>query len=312
MVVLGLLLSTCHFYSSSEELARAFRPEGAAPIPWEEHRIAWKPGEMGAAVSDQADQNHKAHGVSLPLRYIATGKPDGPILLFVHGSPGELGGWLDYLKDKTLRRNFALLALDRPGYGESARGRANGSLSWQARALLSVLQDFKKKHPASDESHRRVVLLGHSLGGPIVLRFAIDFPGKASALVLLASPADPKQEEWAWFNRLAEYWAVQLFLPQDWITSNRELKPLREELSRMQTHFGDIRCPVLLIHGREDGLVPVANAAFLKQHLIHASGSLYYTPKSEDHFVIWSRRPWVTQRIVDFLQRAALAGRSPH
>ena len=59
------------------------------------------------------------------MAYVETGVTNAaPLVLFVHGSPGEWQGWVKYLTDPDLSARARLIAVDRPGFGGSGAGDA--------------------------------------------------------------------------------------------------------------------------------------------------------------------------------------------
>ena len=132
-------------------------------------------------------------------------------------------------------------------------------------------------------------MVGHSYGGPVAVRMAVDYPDAVAGLVLIAASVDPELEEWRWFNRLAEWTPVQWILPAAWNVSNAEIKPLREDLARMLPAWSGIRQPVALIHGGKDTLVPIGNADFARRSLKQSVTVRDYLYPEENHFILWER-----------------------
>lgn len=227
------------------------------------------------------------------IHYVAAGRPGAPPLLLAHGSPGTWEAWRGYLRDPELRNRARLLAPDRPGFGGSARGRAEGSLARQAAALAAVL---------TAEGGGPAVVAGHSLGGPIAARLAVDRPELVRALVLVAPSIDPALEERRWFNHAGSWRVVQWFLPVDWITSNREIWPLRDELVALAARLGEVRVPVVVIQGEADELVPAANADFVARAFTAAPVTVERHPEL-GHFLLWQRPELVRRALL-----AALGG----
>jgi pimeloyl-ACP methyl ester carboxylesterase len=100
----------------------------------------------------------------------------GPVLLLVHGMAGTLENWRAVIDPLT--REHTVLAPDLPGHGSSAPGGGDyslGSLAAHLRDLLAAL------------GHDRATLVGHSLGGGIVMQCAYQFPEVIERLVLVSS-----------------------------------------------------------------------------------------------------------------------------
>ena len=94
------------------------------------------------------------------------GPPDAPPLLVTHGWGVTSTQW-SYLK-RELTARFRLIVWDLPGCGFSTRpANADYSLDKMARDLDAILTSIEP---------RPVVLLGHSLGGMILLTFCRLFP----------------------------------------------------------------------------------------------------------------------------------------
>lgn len=100
----------------------------------------------------------------------------GPALMLVHGFGGAKEDFSDQLED--LATDHRVVTLDLRGHGESdgPEDEAKYSLDRFSADLANVLDAL-----AVD----RVRLLGHSMGGMIVRRFALAFPERLDALVLM-------------------------------------------------------------------------------------------------------------------------------
>lgn len=103
---------------------------------------------------------------------------DGPPVVFLHGIGGGAGSWAPQLE--TLADRYRVIALDLPGYGQSA---PLDNLSFPA--LANALSRFLD-HLCLETVH----LVGHSIGGMIAQEFAAGQSGRLSSLTLSAtSPA---------------------------------------------------------------------------------------------------------------------------
>lgn len=228
------------------------------------------------------------------VHYVFAGGPGAPVV-FVHGSPGTWDAWRGYLRDPELSGLAALVALDRPGFGGSERGRAVASLEQQAAAVAAVVEAV---------GGGAAVVVGHSLGGPIAARLACDRPELVRGLVLVAPSLDPELERRRWFNVAGSLRAVQWFLPVDLITSNREIWPLREELEALAPRLARIAVPTIVVQGGRDTLVAPANAEFAARALTGAQVEVRRYPEAT-HFLVWERPALVRDAVVDLLARLA-------
>ena len=99
----------------------------------------------------------------------------GDVVLLVHGYGGDRNSWL-FLQEPLAAR-YRVYALDLPGHGTSAKDVGDGSVDLLADAVLGVLDAV-----GSDRAH----LVGHSLGGAVVLAAAARAPGRIASLTLFA------------------------------------------------------------------------------------------------------------------------------
>ena len=98
--------------------------------------------------------------------------------------------------------------------------------------------------------------------------------------MLVAPSIDPALEVHRWYNDLASWRVVEWLLPPDMVTSNRELWPLQAELEKLSPRWREIRVPVIVIQGGEDGLVDPANADFAERMLVDAPVEIPASPAS--------------------------------
>ena len=210
-----------------------------------------------------------------PLSCLAAGDWTVARLLLLHGTPGSACGWADYLLAPP--PGFEVLAPDRPGFGQSGP-LAVTSLSAQAEAVAALL-------PPDD---RPTVVLGHSLGGAVAARLAADHPGRVDALILLAAALDPALERVHALQHVGRWPIVRRVLPRAVRNANAELLALRGELVDLARVLDRIRCPVFIVHGTEDDLVPLANVAYAQQHLRRAAQVTTRLLPRHNHFLPWN------------------------
>jgi pimeloyl-ACP methyl ester carboxylesterase len=189
------------------------------------------------------------------MHYVAVGRePDRPLVVFIHGSPGDWRGWADYLIDPELRHRAELVAVDRPGFGGSGAGSVERSPVQQARDIAPVLDKVA--------AGRRVELVGHSFGGPLAVRLAMDNGSKVTDLVILAGSIDPAMEHTAWYQYPADWPVISWMLPDTLVVTNREIRALKDELVAMLPPWPRVTQRVTVMQGGKDDLVPPENADF--------------------------------------------------
>ncbi|MEO8505331.1 MAG: alpha/beta hydrolase [Acidobacteriota bacterium] len=222
------------------------------------------------------------------------GPADAPPVLLVHGSPGSWEDALNTLSDPQLETRAHLISVDRPGFGNSGAGQLETSLERQAAMLLGVL--------AQSAPGRKAIVVGHSLGGPIAARMAMDGAQQVAGLVLVAASIDPGLERTTWYQKAARWPIVRWIVPNILALANDEIRPLHGELEKMMPLWASIHVPVIVIQGDTDGLVPKANADFAEHMLTGAQVDMMRVPK-QGHMIPWERPELIRQAILDLLDK---------
>ncbi len=226
------------------------------------------------------------------INYVIVGDDEKPLVIFVHGSPGSLSAFIDFLGDSTLLKQAQLISVDRPGFGFSNFGNAEPSLQKQATFLKSIIDKNKNNRP--------VYLVGHSLGGPLIARLAMDYPELIDGLIMVAPSIDPTLEPKEWFRAPLATPFLRWLLPRSFRASNDEIYQLKPELVAMLPLWSRVVVPTIVIQGKQDQLVHYENAFFAKEKMINASVTLIMID-SMDHFVPWSHPKLIQNAIIKLL-----------
>ncbi len=268
-------------------MKRSFRIIGIILLLW----LILAQSCMKMRISDKkAKQEFTEAGIELitpvkksngfPLHYAQTGNDTMPTLLFVHGTPGSWDAFKNYLKNKELLQNYRIISVDRPGFGYSDFGNAM-NLTQQTEIIAAWMDIIN--------NHKQFIIIGHSLGGPMAIKLAAARPQYTKAIVLLAGSQDPAAEK-------PEKWRPVLFktplnylLPGALRPSNEELWYLKKDLKEMGSDFEKITCPVYIMHGKKDMLVPYSNVAYTEKMLTKTDSVFVTTFEKENHFIVWTR-----------------------
>jgi pimeloyl-ACP methyl ester carboxylesterase len=108
----------------------------------------------------------------IKIHYQNRGKGDRA-LVFVHGWSGNSDFWRPQMNDFG---SLHLIAVDLAGHGMSDKPQVAYTMEYLARSIEAVLIDAKVK---------RAVLVGHSMGTPVVRQFYRLFPKKTAGLVIV-------------------------------------------------------------------------------------------------------------------------------
>ncbi|VVS93921.1 alpha/beta fold hydrolase [Desulfoluna spongiiphila] len=118
---------------------------------------------------------------------------DGPALVLVHGWSCSGFFWKPMIP--LLKKKYRVLAPDLPGHGLSSKEHDSYLPEKQAARLLEWLSAIGVD---------RFVLVGHSMGGEIAARMALDAPGRVLSLVLAgAIGLRQVRDSLPWYARLA-------------------------------------------------------------------------------------------------------------
>ncbi len=229
------------------------------------------------------------------INYLHVGNENLPLVVFVHGSPGSLDAFIDFMVDTSLLNRAQLITVDRAGFGESNFGYGEKSLQRQADYLKPILEKYKNNRP--------IILVGHSLGGPVIARMAMDYQSLVDGLVIVAGSIDPALEpNETWFRAPLATPLLSWIMPRVFRASNYEIYKLEPELEKMLPLWKNITCPVEIIQGKKDDLVSPANADFAKKMLVNASVHLVIKDDMS-HFIPWQHPELIRESILHLLAK---------
>src|SRR5579885_2327222 len=120
---------------------------------------------LGAAVIDGAKIN-----------WAVAGKGDKTVI-FVHGWTCDSTTWAKQVP--AVARKYQVLTLDLPGHGKSGMPKGEFSMDLFAKAVEGVRREVKAD---------KMILVGHSMGTPVIRQYARLFPQHVQALVLVDGP----------------------------------------------------------------------------------------------------------------------------
>jgi pyruvate dehydrogenase E2 component (dihydrolipoamide acetyltransferase) len=253
------------------------------------------------------------------IRYLEMGTDHGgaPVVL-VHGFGGDLNGWL--FNQGALAERHHVLALDLPGHGESTKSVGSGDLATLSAALVAFLDAL-----GCERAH----LAGHSLGGAIALRTALDHPTRVASLALICPAGFGAEINDAFTGGLvAASKRKQLQPVLEMLFANPELvsRDMVENMLRAKRldgaqqaleaidkanfaggrqaeslvgRLGEVRVPVQLIWGAEDKIIPAAHASTLPPN-IHVN-----VLPGTGHMPHMERAAEVNRILLDFLASGA-------
>jgi pyruvate dehydrogenase E2 component (dihydrolipoamide acetyltransferase) len=239
------------------------------------------------------------------LRYLELGTGDGVPVLLLHGFGGDLNSWM--FTQPALSEGRRTIALDLPGHGGSTKDVGTGD----AETLVAVVENALESLGIE-----RAHLVAHSLGGAVAAMVAMHTPDRIASLTLIA-PAGFGPEINATFiegfvrvSRRREAMEMLHLLVHDPALVSRTMVEdvLRykridgvttalEAIARAWFAGGRqaydvlggvaaVAAPVQVIWGRNDRIIPVAQAeavaSRLPVHILEATGHLPHMEKAGD------------------------------
>ncbi|HEX5493388.1 MAG TPA: alpha/beta fold hydrolase [Mycobacteriales bacterium] len=232
------------------------------------------------------------------------GGPSGPAVLLVHGGPWRRARW-EYLSRRAWLAALGLTVVEPNFRGSTGFGRAwvnAGDRQWGA-AMQDDLEDtldWATSRGYADPD--RIALVGGSYGGYAVLQMAATSSRRVRCVVATSAITDLPD----FLTALPPYWRtarpmVLRRIGDPAVPAERErlmaASPLR--------HAANLRCPVLLVHGRHDSRVPVRMATRMFMALArHGRDATLALLTEEGHEIVDAvTRQAVDELTADFLGR---------
>ena len=222
---------------------------------------------------------------------VDTGFEDGKakqLIVFVHGTPGSFTTFMHYMNDSLMQEHFHMISVTRPGWVERNAEKVS-SLDEQAAALEPLLR--------MDRSGKGTILMGHSYGGPVIAKTAMEYSELVSGLVFVATTGDPELSGPRWYNRLAVV-IPRFILGSGLKGANAEIMPLRPQLESILSGWEELEMPVLIVQGDRDRLVNPRNAEFMQRMLVNAEVT-YMWREGQGHFVLWEEAGLIVDSIIE-------------
>jgi pimeloyl-ACP methyl ester carboxylesterase len=228
-------------------------------------------------------------GSNRTMRYLEIGRDSQPVVVFLHGGIGTSSGFKAYMHDTALLNHYKIIVPDRYGHGFSDFGKTEVSVQKQADYLLPILK--KARYVGT-----KTILVGHSYGGTIAARMAMDNPQLIDNLVLSAPAIDPNNEKKFWFNKPLDWWFLKWMMPRNFIIANDEKLSHAKECAKMEADWHKITTPTVYIHGKNDDVVPFVNIEFAKKHLVNAPTE--YIVKDSLPHIFFMHNPEILRGII--------------
>jgi len=283
--------------------------------------IAKYSGPAGAFVAGPAGQQ---------IHYRDQGERGGPAIILIHGANSSLQTWEPLVK--RLGAEYRVITFDLPGHGLTG---ATPDTDYSAEGMIDAVDVVAAKLGLD-----HFILGGNSMGGWVSWRYALNYPTRVDALLLIDAAGMPlrKGEKPPPSNigfRVLEYpvgrWLATQITPRMLVEQslrgsvekqgivddkmidrywellrfpgNREATVLRARMNRepaMAARVGEIKAPTLILFGDKDRLINPSAAQTFHERI---AGSEVLLLPGIGHLPIEEAPDATAAAIADFLKR---------
>jgi pimeloyl-ACP methyl ester carboxylesterase len=228
-------------------------------------------------VFGQATQEKSVMVFGAKINYIELGDSTKPKVILLHGLGGSIGNWAT--NTAALAASHHVFALDQVGFGKSDKP----FMKYRVAMYVDFLDKFM-----SELKIEKASLVGNSMGGWVAALMAIKYPNRVEKIVLadaagivpaafndadiyqlnnstrdeiranlkriFATPALQNNEA------LVDQFLTQRVMTNDGGTINALIESIKRKEDFLNGRLGEIKKPTLIIWGKQDGLLPVADA----------------------------------------------------
>jgi pimeloyl-ACP methyl ester carboxylesterase len=207
------------------------------------------------------------------LRALETPNAEAPWkLVVITGTPSWSEFWAPTLAKAP--EDLQIVAVDRPGFGESEPRAAVTDIAAQAAALAPLLDG---------PENQRVVIIGQSYGAPVATLMAREHPEKVKALILMSS----FYGEWGVTAQRLRFFGSMFrgMLPRDLKNGLDEITHQSAQLPLAREALSELTIPIVVVHGLDDSFVPPAFAEALAAEANPLSQATIVNVPKGDHFL---------------------------
>lgn len=216
------------------------------------------------------------------INYVEAGDPAKPKVILLHGLGANTTSWAFTIP--ALAANYHVIALDQVGFGKSDRVMLKYRVGTYVDFLDKLMSELKIE---------RASLVGNSLGGWVAALTAIKYPNRVEKLVLAdAAGLKPAAVDLAQIYALnystrdevrqlvkllfynQSIFGSEAFVEQsmalrvsanDGYTINSLIESIKRDEDFLNGRLGEIKKPTLIVWGKQDGLLKVADAEEFKR-----------------------------------------------
>lgn len=157
------------------------------------------------------------------------------VVFYLKGNSRSVKGWGKFARD-FVSKGYDFFMVDYRGMGKSSGKRTEATLFNDAQHIYQWLK--------SQYGEKRIVLYGRSLGSGVAARIA---SWNEPKMLILDSP---------YFSFLHQVHRYGFFLPLNWLLKYK---------MRTDQFLCNIHCPIFIVHGKKDRLIPYSQSLMLRE-----------------------------------------------
>lgn len=265
---------------------------------------------------------HKINVDGCDWHYLDNHQYAKPTLLLLHGFGADKDNWLQYIK--IIGPQYRVIAADIQGFGES---HSDPQLGYTIADQVARLRRFIELLGLT-----QVHLCGNSMGGFIAGTYSADYPDQVLSLLLMNAAGLPSTRATTLSNAIAN--GKTMLLPQTVAEANELIsivssKPFytptwlkqymvnqvtsrhaffqtafnellaAHKCGQLGTRLSQIRCPSLVMWGRDDQLVDVSSAEYAAAHIANSRLVIFdnigHVPMVENPHQAWAEHQQLLQ-----------------
>lgn len=213
------------------------------------------------------------------IRYLEAGDAAKPTVILLHGLGANAESW--QFNIAAIAANYHVIAPDQVGFGKSDKPL----IKYRVGTFVDFLDKFM-----SELKIEKATLIGNSMGGWVSALMAVKYPNRVEKIVLadaagLLPSGEINFDEIYQLNNstrdeiranlkrifanqaysqneaIVEQFMTARITTGDGYTINSLIESIKRKEDFVDARLGEIKKPTLIIWGKQDGLIPVADAA---------------------------------------------------
>lgn len=270
-----------------------------------------------AAFSQSAPQEKFISVFGAKLRYLEAGDAAKPKVILLHGLGGSAENWQFTIP--ALATQFHVIAPDQIGFGKSDKPFLKYRIGTYADFLDKFMAELKIE---------KAFLVGNSMGGWIAGLMAVKYPNRVEKLVLVNAagiiPEKYNEADIYQLNNstrdeiranlklifanpllqnneaLVDQFFTQRVTANDGYTINAIIESIKRKEDFLNNRLGEIKKPTLIVWGKQDGLIPVADAYAFNKGI---AGSELVIFDECGHVPQFEKAAEFNKKVLEFLQK---------